>query len=108
MDDWQVPLAAFEAALASGGQPFWTGLEHGTMRVLLFAPQSQDQQAPHPQDEIYIILRGTADFVKEGERRPVKPGDVLFVAAGAVHRFNAMTTDFATWVVFWGPVGGEH
>lgn len=27
--------------------------------------------------------------------------------AGAEHRFVEFTPDFATWVVFWGPPGGE-
>ena len=29
------------------------------------------------------------------------------VAAGAVHRFVDFSDDFQTWVVFWGPEGGE-
>ena len=35
-------------------------------------------------------------------------GDVFFVAAGQDHRFTDFSHDFATWVVFWGPQGGEH
>ena len=27
---------------------------------------------------------------------------------GAVHRFEHFSSDFATWVVFWGPPGGER
>jgi hypothetical protein len=33
--------------------------------------------------------------------------DALFVEAGKAHHFEAMTPDFAAWVVFWGPDGGE-
>ncbi len=31
----------------------------------------------------------------------------LFVPAHATHRFEEFTDDFAAWVVFWGPQGGE-
>jgi hypothetical protein len=31
----------------------------------------------------------------------------LFAPAGLVHRFEEFSDDFATWVVFWGPKGGE-
>jgi hypothetical protein len=33
---------------------------------------------------------------------------VLFVAAGVPHRFEEFSRDFAAWVVFWGPKGGER
>jgi hypothetical protein len=32
---------------------------------------------------------------------------VLFVPAGIEHRFIKFTEDFVTWVVFYGPKGGE-
>lgn len=34
-------------------------------------------------------------------------GDFLFVPAGIEHRFINFTDDFSTWVIFYGPVGGE-
>ena len=41
------------------------------------------------------------------ERRRFGPGDAIFAPAGWVHRFEDFSGDFATWVVFWGPKGGE-
>ena len=32
---------------------------------------------------------------------------VLFVPAGVEHRFDDFSDDFAAWVVFFGPKGGE-
>jgi hypothetical protein len=32
---------------------------------------------------------------------------VLFAAAGVAHRFENFTDDFAVWVFFYGPEGGE-
>ncbi|MGN6374262.1 MAG: cupin domain-containing protein [Sphingomonas sp.] len=83
------------------------GIRHGTMRVGLYAPRGADDQTPHSQDELYIIASGTGFFIKVDERVPFAPGDVLFVEAGAVHRFEDFSDDFTTWVIFWGPEGGE-
>ena len=32
---------------------------------------------------------------------------MLFVEAGVDHRFVDFSDDFETWVIFWGPDGGE-
>ena len=34
--------------------------------------------------------------------------NAIFVEAGADHRFVDFSSDFAAWVVFWGPQGGEQ
>jgi mannose-6-phosphate isomerase-like protein (cupin superfamily) len=107
MRDWLVPLEEFEANLGRDGKRFWVGLRHGTMSVELFAPQGRDTQQPHARDELYIVLRGTGTFSRRGEVRLVSAGDVIFVPAGAEHRFETFSDDFATWVIFWGPEGGE-
>lgn len=89
------------------GVPFTRMLAHGTMSVELFAPRGTDHQTPHEQDELYVVISGTGELVVEGEVFPFAPGDVLFVPAGREHRFERFSDDFATWVVFWGPEGGE-
>ena len=84
------------------------GLRHGTMSVKLFAPGGgMDRQVPHGQDEVYFVIAGSGTFVLDGHRHPFAPGTALFVPAGVVHRFEDFTPDFVTWVVFWGPEGGE-
>ena len=82
-------------------------MAHGTMTLEVFAPRGQDHQTPHAQDEIYIVIGGTSDFIHEGKQLSVTSGDALFVAAGEEHRFEGMSDDFVTWVIFWGPEGGE-
>ena len=89
------------------GQKFTVMMNHGSMRVEYFAPQDVDTQAPHKQDELYIIASGTAIFNRNKERVHCKIGDVLFVPAGMQHRFEHFSEDFATWVIFYGPQGGE-
>jgi mannose-6-phosphate isomerase-like protein (cupin superfamily) len=89
------------------GQRSVLGFERGTIEVELYAPRGVDTQSPHTRDEIYVVVSGTGSFVNGGLRHPFGPGDVLFVPAGVVHRFHDFTDDFAVWVIFYGPEGGE-
>jgi mannose-6-phosphate isomerase-like protein (cupin superfamily) len=90
------------------GRRYAEPLTHGSMRLGLYAPRGFDPQKPHEQDELYLVVQGSGTFVHDGERTPFGPGDALFVAAGVEHRFEDFSDDFATWVVFWGPKGGEQ
>lgn len=82
-------------------------MQHGTMAVEIFAPKERDYQTPHEQDELYIVVSGSGEFTVGGESHEFGPGDVLFAPAGVEHRFASFTPDFVTWVVFYGPEGGE-
>jgi mannose-6-phosphate isomerase class I len=55
---------------------------------VLVAPEP-DQQQPHADDEVYVVLEGTGVLDVEGTAVPVKEGDAVFVEAGAEHRFSA-------------------
>lgn len=80
---------------------------HGTMELRWYAPKGQDPQVPHDKDEVYVVVSGSGWFVCGDRRDRFGPGDALFVKARAVHRFEDFTDDFATWVIFYGPEGGE-
>ncbi len=88
-------------------QKFTLLMQHGTMSVEYYAPEKVDQQMPHVQDEIYVIASGSGSFTRDEEQMDFKTGDILFVPAGMEHRFINFTEDFATWVIFYGPNGGE-
>ncbi|HTD99727.1 MAG TPA: cupin domain-containing protein [Mucilaginibacter sp.] len=92
---------------SSNGAAFAKVMEHGTMSVEIYRPQKVDPQTPHKQDELYVILTGTGEFLSNGKRTAFSPGDVLFVPAGIEHRFENFTDDFTTWVIFYGANGGE-
>jgi mannose-6-phosphate isomerase-like protein (cupin superfamily) len=104
---WRVTPAEARAAKIPEGQRSALLLRHGSMTLRYYAPRGRDLQQPHEQDEIYVVLSGTGSFVNGNDRVPFGPGDVLFAAAGQVHRFEDFSDDFETWVVFWGPKGGE-
>ena len=80
---------------------------HGSMSVILFTPRGKDYQSSHGQDELYIVLKGHGVLLIEGMRHPFVSGDVLFVPANKVHRFEEFSQDLTTWAVFWGPPDGE-
>lgn len=98
------------AALAANadGAPFVEVFAHGSLTVELYSPVGRDEQAPHARDEVYVVIAGTGTFRCGGERHAFGPGSLLWVPAGAEHRFEDFTDDFSTWVLFYGPQGGEH
>ena len=89
------------------GVPFATVMAGGTMSVEVFAPNGADTQQLHDQDAIYFVHSGTAKIVINGQRFDAAAGDAFFVAARVAHGFENFSEDFVTWVVFYGPPGGE-
>jgi len=92
----------------SAGSEFVTLFLHGSLQVEVYKPRQIDRQQPHSRDEIYVIIAGSGTLLHGPERQPFSPGEVLFVPAGTPHRFEDFTDDFATWVFFFGPAGGEQ
>ena len=82
-------------------------LRHGTLDVKLAAPARPNEQTPHAQDEIYVVVGGRGVLFHDGVRDPFEPGDFLFVAAGVDHHFEDFGDDLLVWRVFYGPAGGE-
>ncbi len=106
-DDWHVTLDQARQTPTPEGARSPLLMQHGSMSVRFYAPAGVDRQTPHDQDEIYVVASGSGQFVNGGERTTFGPGDVLFVPAARAHRFEDFSSDFATWVVFFGPNGGE-
>ena len=108
LDEIMSRVPGAKTSVWPAGEPFAEAMRHGTMSVEVFAPRGEDVQTPHEQDELYFVVSGSAQFWHEGATTKVKTGDVIFVAANDRHRFSGMSEDFVTWVVFWGPKGGER
>ena len=100
-------LDAIEKLKQESGKTFTVLMKHGTMSVEYFSPPKIDTQSAHEQDELYVIARGHGKLNRNFEIIECKAGDVLFVPAGMEHRFENFSDDFATWVIFYGPGGGE-
>lgn len=88
-------------------KPFVELFQHGSLSVEIYQPVGQDLQTPHTRDEVYVVVSGVGEFVNGGKRKPFEAGELLFVPAGVEHRFENFSDDFATWVIFYGPEGGE-
>jgi mannose-6-phosphate isomerase-like protein (cupin superfamily) len=82
-------------------------LRRGTLDVKLSMPVRPNQQTPHTQDELYIVMRGRGVLFHDGKRDAFESGDLLFVAAGTEHHFEDCSGDLVVWVVFYGAHGGE-
>ena len=100
-------LPAEPTAVYPQGAPFATMMAGGTMSVEVFAPRGVGVQQPDKQDELYFNQGGAGQMVINGQRFDAAVGDAFFVAAGVEHRFENFSDDFVTWVVFYGPEGGE-
>ena len=59
-----------------------------------------DDQEPHAQDEVYLVVSGRAGLESGGRRVDVGPGSTLFVPALEAHRFVDVTEDLTVVVVF--------
>jgi mannose-6-phosphate isomerase-like protein (cupin superfamily) len=103
----ELALARLTDSLARGGKPFIELFAHGTLTVEIYRPEGTDLQTPHSRDEVYVVISGRGWFRNGAARHRFTPGQVLFVPAGVEHRFEEFTDDFATWVFFYGPEGGE-
>lgn len=93
--------------LKETNQLFQEVFMHGTLSVEVYKPLKVDLQKPHARDEVYVVISGNGTFSCSGERSSFSQGDLLFVPAGVEHRFEDFTEDFSTWVIFYGPNGGE-
>lgn len=72
--------------------------------VYVLGAGARDGQSPHRQDEVYYVVAGKGMFeVGSGDDAksvPVKPGSILFVKAGAEHRFHDISEELQLLVFF--------
>ena len=59
-----------------------------------------DVQDPHAQDEVYVVLEGSAVLTLDGEDRPLSVGSVAYVPRGVPHAFHRVSDGLRVLVVF--------
>jgi quercetin dioxygenase-like cupin family protein len=64
-----------------------------------------DEQQPHAEDEVYLVLSGKASFRAGEQEQPVAPGTLIFVERSVEHRFFDITEDLTVLVFFAPPEG---
>lgn len=77
---------------------------HGTLELRWYAPKGTDPRTPRDRDEVSRYCLRLRHFCPRGGEGGVRFGRRV---AHEAHRFESFTPDFATWVIFYGPVGGE-
>jgi mannose-6-phosphate isomerase-like protein (cupin superfamily) len=102
------PANALSRLPGPGGVAYAKLFAHGSLSIEVYAPRGVDKQQPHTRDELYIVIAGHGEFAYGTERQPFATGDLIFVPAHLPHRFDNFSDDFAAWVAFYGPEGGEH
>jgi quercetin dioxygenase-like cupin family protein len=65
-----------------------------------------DEQQPHTEDEVYLVLSGKASFRTSGQEQTVVFGSLIFVEKNVEHRFVDITEDL-TVLVFFAPAEGS-
>jgi quercetin dioxygenase-like cupin family protein len=64
-----------------------------------------DEQKPHSEDEVYLVVSGKASFRAGGQVQAVAPGTLIFVERTVEHRFVDVTEDLTVLVFFAPPEG---
>ena len=59
-----------------------------------------DDQTPHHEDEIYVVIGGRAILNSGGAAAAVQAGSVIYVPAGENHTFTQVTEDLTLLVIF--------
>ena len=89
-------------------QPYLEFLKVPTLNagIYMLPADGQDQQKPHPQDEMYYVVSGRAMIQIGREDLPVQPGSVIFVKAGVERRFHSIKEELKI-LVFFSAAGAE-
>jgi mannose-6-phosphate isomerase-like protein (cupin superfamily) len=101
-------LSLKQASSGENTTPFSILFTHGSLVFEVYQPMTTDHQKPHDRDECYVIIEGHGNFEMGDEIISFGPGDFLFVPAGLPHRFTGFGDTMSTWVMFYGPNGGEN
>ena len=98
----RVSVAEGDALPQPAGRLSSQALNTAGLEARWYRPPNPDPQTPHDRDEVYVVVAGRGEFVRENSRVTFSPGDLLFAAKGEAHRFENHSADTAVWVIF-GP-----
>ena len=68
--------------------------------IYFLSAGSTDMQAPHDEDEVYLVLDGRARMRVADEERSVGPGSLLYISATTEHSFFEIEEDMTLLVIF--------
>lgn len=98
----QFDLTALTSETALLAHPYHEFLRVPTMSagVYVLAAGAADGQQPHTEDELYVVLHGSATLRVGDEDIVVSMGSAVFVPALVPHHFYSIAEDLAVLVLF--------
>ena len=103
MDAHEIPELDPQPRDADGhGYVDFLASEKLSVGLAVWPAGSMDRQRPHKEDEVYYVISGRGQIRVANDDHPVKPGSLVFVAAGVDHRFHEIEEDLRV-LVFWAP-----
>ena len=101
--DWQLfDLSQIRSRLKGSAVEYLEFLNVPALNCgIYFLPAgSTDMQAPHDDDEVYLVLSGRARMRMNDEDRAVEPGSLLYISASTEHAFFEIEEDMTLLVMF--------
>jgi mannose-6-phosphate isomerase-like protein (cupin superfamily) len=97
-------LAELLARRVAGGTPYLEFLRvpHLSAGLYVLPAGGVDRQAPHTEDELYVVLAGHAELRVGETSLPMRAGSLCLVKAGQLHAFHSVLEELQLLVVF-GP-----
>jgi mannose-6-phosphate isomerase-like protein (cupin superfamily) len=71
-----------------------------SMAVYRLPVGCRDMQAPHLEDEVYLVLEGKASLRIDDKEHDVRPGTILYVRATMTHSFFDIQEDLVVLALF--------
>jgi mannose-6-phosphate isomerase-like protein (cupin superfamily) len=97
-------VAGIEERRSREGDSYLEFLRRESMSCGLYVLEagSVDDQVPHNEDEIYVVLGGRASFTAGPETIEVNAGSILYVPKEMDHRFHDVSERLSV-IVFFAP-----
>ena len=92
-------------------EPLYGTNEHtsSTGGQVIFAPAARSAWHTHPAGQILIVTAGTGWVQEEGgQKREIKPGDVIWTPRGVKHWHGAAATSSMSHIAITNMVGGKN
>ena len=107
MDAWDMAALDGDRAAVDRSYLEFLSVPDLSAGIYVLEEGAEDLQAPHTEDELYVVMAGQARIMVGDDDRAIRPGSLIFVAAGVIHRFHDITERLVLVVAF-GPAEGSR